>query len=227
MAELISSRELAKRLNVAPNSVMRAISAGKVLDCYEASVKKFDWSKAKKNEWVQSASVVKPQRGVSLSKAVEKIDRAEKIELPKLKGKENKKLDPKKNIEPESLSGQEEEGKGESLDELSEDEIADRIKFYSNMPIQQAMRAKVIFDGLKAKQDYKKAQGLLIEITDVKKSFFNFNTRLKKALLQMPDIITDELMINATNKVELLNIQKRMISEILTEYSKFPEIQSE
>ena len=159
MANTISIRELARKLNVAPNSVMRAIGAGKVDDCFDSVAKKFDWKKAQKNEWVQSASVVKPQRGVSLSKAVEKIDRVEKKEFPKLNKKENKKSDPKNNIEPENLSGQEEEGEGESLDELSEDEIADRIKFYSNMPIQQAMRAKVIFDGLQAKQDYKKAQG--------------------------------------------------------------------
>ena len=220
MGNQISIRELARKLNVAPNSVMRAISAGKVDDCYDSVAKKFDWKKAQKNEWVQSASVIKAQRGVSVSKAIEKIDRSEKIPLKK--EKEIKSSDSKKNIIPENVSEQEDEG--ERIDELSEEELTDRIKLTENMPIQQAMRYKEIIDAAINKIKLKQLQSILVPKADVEKAYYNYAAQFKKALLQIPDIISDDVM-SAENKVEVMNIIKKSLVSVMEEYSKAPEIQ--
>ena len=179
MAQIISSRELARKLNLAPNSVVRAIAAGKVTDCYDTVKKKFDWKKAQKNIWVQSASIIKPKAGVSLSKAIEKIERAEKkTDSPGEIKSDN--WNPKKNIESELSSDQDE---GERIDELSEEELTDRIRLTENMPMQQAMRYKEIIDAAINKIKLKQLQLILVPKADVDKAYYNYAAQFKKSNL--------------------------------------------
>ena len=45
----------------------------------------------------------------------------------------------------------------------------------------------------------------------------------KKAILQIPDIISDDVM-GAANKIEVINIMKRSLVSVLEDYSHAPEI---
>lgn len=224
MAAKISIRELARRLNLSDNSVRRAISDQKVSDCFDPVAKKFDWKKAQKNEWVQSAGVIKPQRGVSTAKAIEKHDRAEKTEVNSIE-KKTTKGNSKNNIQDEIPSAQIPEEEGENIDELSEEELADRIKLTDTMTVQQAMRAKEIINAAIDKIKLKQLQAVLVPKSEVEKAYYSYAAQLKKALLQLPDIIGDELLA-ASNKVEAMNILKKGLTEVLEEYSKAPEIQN-
>lgn len=65
--------------------------------------------------------------------------------------------------------------------------------------------------------------GLLVRKTEVEKNLFTIGDRLKKALLAIPVRCADELL-NATNKVEAVNIMTEEINLVLSTFANFDKV---
>ncbi len=211
MAEKISIRELARRINVSEGAIRKARGADKLKDCFNEKTKEVDWDKAQKNDWVLSAGVIKAKPGVSNAKVIDKLESKEN---------ENVISDEKKNIPSEKSSTQ----LPENIDELSEDELADALKLTSDMKQNEAVRIKEIINAAIDKIKLKLLQHVLVPKADVETAYYNYAAQFKKALLQIPDTHIDEI-ITAANKVEAMNILKTALVNVLEEYANAPEIQ--
>lgn len=218
MAKLISARELGRKVNMSNTSVSKAIKAGKLTDCYDPVLKKFDWAKAKNNDWVISASVIKKQGGMNTAKVIDKMDAAEKghnqqiVKVPKntnprIVANDSKEL-------PKGLP----EWDGVDIETLDENQLADGLQLTAGMDVREAMRYKEIIEAAISKIKLKQLQSSLVLKSEVDKALFAFGISFKRALLQIPNNVTDEVL-SANNKIEAMNIIRKSIVSVLEEYS--------
>lgn len=221
MQELLSLREVARRLNVNESAVRRAKKEGKLGDCLNVAANKVDWKKAQKNAWVQQNQVVKPKAGVSRAKAIEKMEGgkasrqvgrgAKSVAAKPLKAAKVSKTgqQPAPETKP-PVSTQD--------DEITEDDLLTGVVITRSMQTGEAMRLREVFGAALDKVKLQEAEGSLVKRVDVEKNLFNYGNQLKKSLLSYADTVIDDVLA-APNKVEALNIMKLKMNQLLNLYA--------
>lgn len=186
--EFLSYSAFARSITVSEGAVRRAIREGKFTQGVDATAKKICVKDASKDLWVMKQTVVRPKAGVSRAAALKKIDASS---LPEL----------------------DTDGSAESWDVRVED-----IKIRKDMAPGEIMRLRELIGAALDKKKLAEAEGVLIRRDSVEKVLFAHGSRLKKAIMAMPERIIDDVLA-APNKIEALNIMKHELTQILTSLS--------
>lgn len=188
--EFLSYSAFARSIKVSEGAVRRAIREGKFTQGVDATAKKICVKDASKDLWVMKQTVVKPKAGVSRVAALKKIDTSVSS-LPEVGT----------------------DGSTESWDVRVED-----IKIRKDMAPGEIMRLRELIGAALDKKKLAEAEGVLIRRDSVEKVLFAHGSRLKKAIMAMPERIIDDVLA-APNKIEALNIMKHELTQILTSLS--------
>jgi hypothetical protein len=198
----ISIRAYAKQLNVDEKAVRKAIEEGKIKKGYNKKIKKIIPSKANV-EWGSLHQVIKPQRGVSRAKVIEKLEKQQQqkpVELP-----------PKDSEKPNK--------KGESIDELFKSytysELINSIFITPDLQYSEAIRLKEILAIANERMELEEKQGILVRRADVDKSLYKLGDLIKKSFLNISARVVPEMRAAGTD-VEATNILNSEIKLVLS-----------
>lgn len=203
----ISIRAYAKLLNVDEKAVRKAIDEGKIKKGFSKKIKKILPSKADV-EWGNLHKVIKPQRGVSKAKVVEKLEK-QASKKPDETSIEIQKTQPTK-PKPDQNS--------EETDFSYEDLIA-AIKLHPNTTYSEALRKNEILKIAEARMNLEEQRGMLVRKSDVEKSLFALGDMLKKSMFNIIPRCIDDI-ISAPNKVEAGNILSVEITAVFNSFAK-------
>jgi hypothetical protein len=203
----LSGRAFAEVIGVDEKAVRKAIVRGDIKHGFSAVKKKFNLEEAKKNQWVQDQLLVRAKAGVSINKAIEKLEK-QKIGKSASGGQQ-----PPKDDEPED----------EDLTDCTVEELTVKLKVTSNMPREKALRYTEIVELALAKLKLQKEAGVLVAKADVEKELFAKGRILKQDIMNIAESVVDDVLA-APNRTEAVNIIKTHCNELLTRYSKEEEL---
>lgn len=195
--KIISVRKFATQIGVSEGAVRKAISSGRFKIGVDPTTGKIDHEAAKNDDWVQKQSIIKPRAGVSRAKVLEKIDSAE--------------LNPN-NLEDDDdlLSGM----------DLTEGDLASKIKITLGLSSKQAYKLKEIVDLSVAKIKLQELEGSLVRKDAVEKTLFAYGVELKKALFNMAQRVVREIMV-APTEVDAITIYNIELTKVLEAFGNF------
>lgn len=199
--EWISQREFARRLNVDEKAVRKAIADKKLTesDGYNPVTKKINYQKAKLNPWAQVASIVKPQRGVSREKAIEKHEKG--------------------NTATESIKKNTKSADAPEQSVMIEEGLLETIIITKSTDIKEAMRLREVLGAAMDKLKLEEQKRLLVPKNEVEKLLFEYGNEIKKALITIPERVTADMRAAPTD-IDAMNILKQDITQLLTMLSK-------
>lgn len=198
----ISIRAYAKQLNVDEKAVRKAIDEGKIKRGFNKKLKKIIPSKANA-EWGNLHEVIKPQRGVSKAKVIEKL---EKQQAQKSVDNSEKKLPKQKEKEDSSDNFE---------TSFSYSDLIKSIAITPNLPYSEAIRRKEILAIASEKMELEQRQGILVRRADVDKSLYKLGDLIKKSFLNIAARVVPEMRA-AANDVEASNILNSEIKLVLS-----------
>ena len=222
--ELLSKNAYAKYLGINEKAVRNAVSSGKIKKGWDTENQKVIKHLADK-EFGHLHQVAKPRPGVSSDKLAAKIDRQNKSEVS---AKSSDKSEVKKEIikspNKSDKTDEQEDYDDEAIDpELSIDELIKRIKITSKLSYGEASRIREIIQLARDKTNLEEQYGSLVRKVDVDRVLYLAGTELKKSLMSMPQRCADEL-VHSNNKVDVINIIARELTEILANFSGFDNL---
>lgn len=192
--EYLSVRAYARRLNVDPKAVRKAIAEGKIRSGYDAQSKKIRPDIADK-EWGFQHKLPKVQRGVSALKVAEKLNAGQPPADSGRKGTAN---------EPGAHLGQDQ----------SYEQLTKNIAVTADMSYDEALKANQLLNTAITKIELEELNGQLVRKSDVDKQLFALGNVLKKALLNIPARCIAEVRAAATD-IEGSVIMTREIEAVL------------
>lgn len=224
--ERISIREYGRRLNIDEKAVRKAIQQGLLGNGWDDAAKKIIPGKADKS-WGYKHKTVKPQAGVSRTKAIEKLNKKPVIPKDKQKQVSDKVKTPsiRKNTIPEAAlnvisdnDDSEEEIEDYDPDNLDSEEKLESIRITKNTSAAQANKYREIFGAATDKIKLLELQGTLVKKADVERDLFNYATEFKKELQNMPKRIVEDMRAAPTS-VDAMNIIMKDLNNLLERFS--------
>lgn len=222
--ELLSKNAYAKYLGINEKAVRNAVAIGKIKKGWDSENQKIIKHLADK-EFGHLHQVVKPRPGVSSEKLAVKIDKLNKSEIntensDKSELTNKNKKSPKKS---ELLVKTSDENSDLNNPEISIDELIKKIKITEGLSYGEASRIREVISLARDKTNLEELYGSLVRKADVDRVLYLAGSELKKSLMAMPQRCADEL-VHANNKVDVINIMLRELTEILTSFSGFEEL---
>lgn len=207
----ISVRAYAGQIGVNESAVRKAVTNGKIKNGYDSKTKKIIPSIANKEYGdFQVAGKAKP--GVSKELRAKQIEEIKPAPIQARAAKRAQSQKPPPN-----------DDWFDSEDELSYEELLQRIKVTSGLSYAEAIRRREVISLAMDKKKLEEMEAVLIRRDIVDKAFFAMGDSLKKALYQIPARISAEIR-SANNDVEIQNILTVEITQVLNEYANLKEI---
>jgi hypothetical protein len=199
---LMSKSGYAKHLGISETAIRKAITEGKI-------VKGWNAAKGKINKDVADIEYgflhIKKSPGQPL------------VEKPSVKSKQVQ-----SKPEPDKVDKSDLEEKFEDMFEgstMTVGQIIKKINIHPGLTYNEAMRRKIILELCSDFMKIEKEQGELVRKSDIDKALYAFGAIMKRALLNIPNRIMDNLRA-ADTKVEAMNLLRDEINGILTSVSK-------
>lgn len=201
---LMSKSAYAKHLGVSETAVRKAIADGKIVKGWNSAIGKINREIAD-TEYGFLHIKESPDVNISVTKRTHVADKEA------IKTQDNYNID-KKEIEE----------KFENMMESSNmtiSQIIKKINIHPGLTYNEAMRRKIILELCSDFMKIEKEQGELVRKSDIDKALYAFGAIIKRALLNIPNRVMDNLRA-ADTKVEAMNLLRDEINSILTSVSK-------
>jgi|GEM_PF-2049826 len=204
----MSVRAYAKRVGVDEKAIRQAINKGLIFEGFDLVKKKIIVAKADE-EYGQIKEMIKPQRGVSRSRAIE--------------SNEEKEASPNKNDETEPdekpISKIQKKKLETMAGMLEGNSLLAGINITNRMKMGEAMRLREILALALDKKKLEEAERVLVRRDDVNKTLFNFANELKKSLFSIPAKVVSHIQ-SAGSELEGINILNDELTHVLNMYAK-------
>lgn len=233
--EYLSKNAYASYLGINEKAIRNAIAIGKIKKGWDAERQKVI-KRIADREFGHLHKVSKPRPGVSSAKLADKI-KSEKS--PNKTGTNSDKSEVKTVVIAEkSATKKKSEQKAKKSEQIDEDDddfeyvleegfslgdLISSIKITPTLEYGEAMRRREILQLAADKIKIEEQHGALLKKVDVDKTLYVAADQIKKALMAIPQRCADEIL-HAENKVDVINIMMKEITEALGQLADLENI---
>lgn len=225
--ELMSKRAYADYLGVSDKAIRNAINEGKIKKGWDTQNEKIIKHLADK-EYGFLHKQPKAGHGISQMKIAAKLTSDKttaKLAKSRTSNPQNADISPQNEKSADLYQKPNKKELEEKFEDMFEGstmtvtQIIKKINIHPDLTYNEAMRRKIILELCSDFMKIEKEQGELVRKSDIDKALYAFGAIIKRALLNIPNRVMDNLRA-ADTKVEAMNLLRDEINNILTSVSK-------